>query len=315
MDWEKLARNTQTALKFLDRVVDVNFYPIDTAKKSNRAWRPVGLGLMGLQDLFFKMEIPFESEQARLLSAKIQEKIYYHALSASCDLAREKGPHDKFPESRAAQGFLQFDLWGLKPSDEKQWNSLKARIKKWGLRNSLVLAVAPTATIASIVGAYESIEPQISNLFKRETLSGEFIQINKYLVRRLKKLGLWSAVIKEKLKACEGSVQNISEIPNSIKQLFKTAWELPQKSLIDMALARGPYIDQSQSLNLFVENPTINRLSSMYMYAWKNGLKTSYYLRSRPATNIAKVTIKPLNAGLGGKAIDLENPKTCEACQ
>ena len=314
VDWEKLARNTQTALKFLDRVVDVNFYPIATAKKSNGAWRPVGLGIMGLQDLFFKMDIPFDSPQALQLSAKIQEKIYYHALSASCDLARQKGPHEKFPDTRAAQGDLQFDLWGIKPSDKKQWSELKARVKKWGLRNSLIVAVAPTATIASIVGSYESIEPQVSNLFKKETLSGEFIQMNKYLARQLKKIGLWNFSIKEKLKACEGSIQNIAEIPDSIKRVFKTAWELPQKSLIDMALARGPYIDQSQSLNLFVENPTINKLSSMYMYAWKKGLKTSYYLRSRPATNIAKVTVKALNGG-SNKAPDLENPQICESCQ
>ena len=316
LDWKKLARNVQTAVKFLDKVVDVNFYPIGTAKKSNKSWRPVGLGLMGLQDLFFKMEIPFESKSARDLTAKIQEEIYYHALSTSCDLAKKYKPHEKFFETKASKGQLQFDFWEAAPKDTKRWDELKDRIKKQGLRNSLIIAIAPTATIASIVGVCESIEPQISNLFKRETLSGEFIQVNKYLVRALKKEGLWTVSLKEQLKAHEGSIQNIPEIPQRIKRLFKTAWEISQKSLIDMAIARGPYIDQSQSLNLFVENPTINKLSSMYMYAWNRGLKTSYYLRSRPATSIAKVTINHLNWKPVEKAKDfLENPEICESCQ
>lgn len=315
LDWKKLAGNVQIAMRFLDKVVDVNFYPIGTAKRSNKSWRPVGLGLMGLQDLLFKMEIPFESEEARELTRKIHEEIYYHALSSSCDLAEKYGPHEKFSETRASKGDLQFDLWNITPPDAKRWDKLKARIKKQGLRNSLMIAIAPTATIASIVGVYESIEPQISNLFKRETLSGEFIQINKYLAAALKREGLWTSKIKEQLKTNEGSIQNISEIPERIKELFKTAWEISQKNLIDMAVARGPYIDQSQSLNLFMESPTINKLSSMYMYAWNKGLKTSYYLRSRPATNIAKVTISGLNSGVNSKAGYLENPEICEACQ
>ena len=311
LDWEKLALNVRTAVQFLDKVVDVNFYPIGTAKKSNKAWRPVGLGLMGLQDLFFKMELPFESEEVLHLTAKIQEEIYYHALSTSCDLAKKYKPYEKFFESRSSKGLLQFDLWKSPPSDSLRWDELKARIKKHGLRNSLIIAIAPTATIASIAGVCESIEPQVSNLFKRETLSGEFIQVNKYLAKTLKREGLWTNSIKEQLKNNEGSVQNIPEIPQKIKKLFKTAWEISQKNLIDMAIARGPYIDQSQSLNLFVENPTINKLSSMYMYAWKKGLKTSYYLRSRPATNIAKVTISSSHSRSG----NLEEPEICESCQ
>ncbi len=315
LDWNKLAKNVQVAMKFLDKVADVNFYPIGSAKKSNKSWRPVGLGLMGLQDLFFKMEIPFDSEKALNLTAKIQEEIYYHALLASCDLAEKHGAHEKFPETRTSKGELQFDLWKLTPENSQRWNKLKARIEKHGLRNSLMIAIAPTATIASIVGVHESIEPQVSNLFKRETLSGEFIQVNKYLVKTLKKEGLWTSELKEQLKAHEGSIQTIPQIPQKIKDLFKTAWELSQKSLIDMAVARGPYIDQSQSLNLFVENPTINKLSSMYMYAWSKGLKTSYYLRSRPATNIAKVTINDLNGKSAQQAGNLENPEVCESCQ
>ena len=319
LDWKRLARNVKIACTFLDKVVDVNFYPITTAKKSNRLWRPVGLGLMGLQDLFFKMEIPFESDQALQLTTKIQEEIYYHALSASCDLAEQQGAHENFKETRAGQGQLQFDLWNVEPENKARWDKLRERIKKFGLRNSLLIAVAPTATIASIVGAYEAIEPQLSNLFKRETLSGEFIQINKYLIRSLKKRNLWTASVQEQLKSSNGSIQNIPEIPRDIKKVFKTVWEISQKALIDMAVARGPFIDQSQSLNLFVESPTINKLSSMYMYAWKKGIKTTYYLRSRPATDIAKVTVANGNGGNGAPHTDqpqnLENPEICEACQ
>ena len=301
IQWDRLASTAQTAVRFLNRVIDINYYPVLTSKKSNRVWRPIGLGLMGLQDLFFKMEIPFESGEALKLTAKIQEEIYYQALLASMKLAEKSGPHENFKDTRAAEGILQFDLWNVTPSDTKRWNRLKAQIKKRGLRNSLIVAIAPTATIASIVGVYEAIEPQLSNLFKRETLSGEFIQINKYLTRKLKREGLWNHSIREKIKSANGSVQGIEEIPQRIKDIFKTVWEIPQKALIDRAVARGPFIDQSQSLNLFMESPTINKLSSMYMYAWKKGLKTTYYLRSRPATNIAKVTV-----GLNGASFDSE---------
>ena len=317
VDWQKLAKNVNIACTFLDKVIDVNFYPIPSSKKSNLYWRPIGIGLMGLQDIFFKMRLPFESQEALDLAARIQEEIYYQALKTSCELAKKLGAHEGFKETRASEGKLQFDLWGKSPKDKKRWDELKAQIKKHGLRNSLSIAVAPTATIASIVGAYEAIEPQISNLFKRETLSGEFIQINKYLVENLKEHGLWTPTIKAQLKSSNGSIQNIHEIPEEIKKIFKTVWEVSQKTLIDMAVARGPFIDQSQSLNLFMESPTINKLSSMYMYAWKNGVKTSYYLRSRPATNIAKVTVNNENNSGGNKQVttDLENPEICESCQ
>jgi len=318
VNWKQLEDNVKIAVTFLDKVIDVNFYPIGSAKKSNKLWRPVGLGLMGLQDLFFKMKIPFESQEALDLTRKIQEEIYFHALSSSCDLAKKQGAHENFKETKASQDLLQFDLWNVSPKKQEQWKKLKSRIKTHGLRNSLIIAIAPTATIASIVGVYESIEPQVSNLFKRETLSGEFIQMNKYLVQDLKEKGLWTPAIKEKIKLNEGSIQNIEEIPEELRKLYKTAWEIAQKSLIDMAIARGPYIDQSQSLNLFVENPTINKLSSMYMYAWKKGLKTSYYLRSRPASSIAKVTVGSQEKPSLAKdliAKNLENPESCESCQ
>lgn len=346
-DFEKLGRTVKTAVKYLDRVVDINFYPIGSAESSNNRWRPVGLGLMGLQDVFFQLQLPFDSQKSRELSAQIQEEIYYHALNTSCDLAEKHGPHANFKETRAAKGDLQFDLWGVTPKDTARWDKLKARIQKHGLRNSLLIAIAPTATIASIVGCYEATEPQISNLFKRETLSGEFVQVNKYLVTDLKARGLWNDDLKNDIKLNEGSIQNIVNIPPELKEIYRTVWEIPMRSLIDMAAERGAYIDQSQSLNLFSESPTIGKLSSMYMYAWEKGIKTTYYLRSRPATSIAKTTVRkagqanPIDAEKELHASEavantleeshssetktytdseiiacsLENPEACEACQ
>jgi ribonucleoside-diphosphate reductase alpha chain len=291
-DFARLAANVRTAVRQLDRVIDLNYYTIPQAKASNLRWRPVGLGLMGLQDVFFQLRLPFDSEAARELSQRIAEEIYYHALAASNELAVEKGAHPAFPETRAARGELQFDAWQVFPRDSERWDALRQRIRESGLRNSLLVAIAPTATIASIAGCYECIEPQISNLFKRETLSGDFLQVNRYLVRELKALGLWNEPMRTQLKLAEGSVQELGDLPQELRQIFRTAWELPMRSLIDMAADRGAFIDQSQSLNLFVESPNIGQLSSMYFYAWKKGLKTTYYLRSRPATRIAKATVE-----------------------
>ncbi len=312
-DFGKLAQTVRIAVKFLDRVIDINFYPISQAEDSNRRWRPVGLGVMGLQDVFFTLGLPFDAPEARPLSRRIQETIYFHALSASCGLAAEFGPHPAFGETRAAEGSLQFDAWGVNPENALRWEDLRGKIKAHGLRNSLLIAIAPTATIASIVGCYECIEPQVSNLFKRETLSGDFLQINRYLVAELKKLNLWNEETRNRLKLSEGSVQNMTEIPEDVRAIYRTAWEIPMRSLIDMAADRGAFIDQSQSLNLFVLSPTIGKLSSMYMYAWKKGLKTTYYLRSRPATEIAKTTV-PVSAAQF-VACSLGNPDSCEACQ
>ncbi len=323
-DFEKLAKTVRTAVKYLDRVVDINFYPIDTAKSSNNRWRPVGLGLMGLQDAFFQLKLPFDSVAAQALSKKIQEEIYFHALTSSAELAEKHGPHDSFQDTRAAKGDLQFDLWNVQPTDEKRWATLKAKIQKTGLRNSLIIAIAPTATIASIVGSYEATEPQISNLFKRETLSGEFMQVNKYLVQDLKQRGLWNEDFRNDIKISEGSIQALPSIPQDVKDLYRTVWEVPMKSLIEMAADRGAFIDQSQSLNLFMEAPTIGKLSSMYMYAWKRGIKTTYYLRSRPATSITKTTVRKSDTVLEEKKIytdseaiscSIDNPEACEACQ
>lgn len=312
-DFERLRSTVRLAMRQLNRVIDLNFYPIDSAKTSNQRWRPVGLGLMGLQDVFFQMSLPFDCEKARDLSKTISEEIYFAALSASAELSEEEGPHPTFSETRAARGELQFDAWGVKPSDKERWDTLRTRVMTSGLRNSLMIAIAPTATIASIAGCYECIEPQVSNLFKRETLSGDFLQVNRYLVRELQAIGLWNDQMRDRLKMSEGSVQSFSELPPHLRELFRTSWEVPMRSLIDMAADRGAFIDQSQSLNLFVESPNIGALSSMYFHAWKRGLKTTYYLRSRPATRIAKATVSTPDAA--AIACSLENPETCEACQ
>lgn len=315
-DFDRLGAAVRIAVRYLDRVVDINYYPTEAAARSNAKWRPVGLGVMGLQDVFFKMRLPFDSPEAAALAERIQEEIYFGALSTSNELAEARGPHPAFPDTRAADGDLQFDLWGVTPT-KKEWGDLKKRVKAHGLRNSLLIAIAPTATIASICGAYECIEPQVSNLFKRETLSGEFLQINHYLVRDLKARGLWTEEIRNKIKIEEGSVQGVPQIPQDVKALYRTAWELPQKALIDMAAARGPYVDQSQSLNLFMTDPTIGKLSSMYLHAWKSGLKTTYYLRSRPATRIRQTTAAAEEEQPDADAVacSLENPETCEACE
>ena len=319
VDYEGIARVVRLAVRFLDRVIDINYYPTPEAQASNNRWRPVGMGLMGLQDVFFQLGLPFDSDRARELSRRIQEEIYFNALWTSSELAEESGPHEAFGETRASRGELQPELWGVQPTEPERWEQLRARIAEHGLRNSLLVAIAPTATIASIAGCYECIEPMVSNLFKRETLSGDFLQINNYLVLELKRRGLWTEDMRNRIKAADGSIQGIQEIPADVREVYRTAWELPQRSLIDMAAERGPYIDQSQSLNLFIETPTIGKLSSMYLHAWKQGLKTTYYLRSRPATRIAQTNASVQGASqvsdADAVACSLENPESCEACQ
>jgi len=327
-DFQRLAEVVRLAVPFLDRVVDINYYPTEEASTSNNAWRPVGLGLMGLQDVFFKLGLPFDAPEARDLSKRISEEIYFNALWASTELAEASGPHDNFALTRAATGDLQFDLWGVEPTDAARWETLRARVAEHGLRNSLLIAIAPTATIASIAGCCECIEPQVSNLFKRETLSGEFMQINRYLVRELQDQGLWNEAMANRVKMAEGSIQDVEGITDDLKDVYRTAWEIPMRSLIDMAAERGAFVDQSQSLNLFMESPTIGKLSSMYLHAWKSGVKTTYYLRSRPATRINKTTTggpaggpdegepveKPTFTDAETVACSLENPESCEAC-
>ncbi|MEU1258308.1 ribonucleoside-diphosphate reductase subunit alpha [Streptomyces chartreusis] len=326
IDWERLDETVRTAVTFLDRVVDINFYPTEQAGRSNAKWRPVGLGAMGLQDVFFKLRLPFDSDEAKQLSTRIAERIMLAAYEASADLAERSGPLPAWEKTRTARGVLHPDHYGVELTWPERWAALRERITTTGLRNSLLLAIAPTATIASIAGVYECIEPQVSNLFKRETLSGEFLQVNSYLVDELKALGVWDARTREALREANGSVQGFAWIPADVRALYRTAWEIPQRGLIDMAAARTPFLDQSQSLNLFLETPTIGKLSSMYAYAWKSGLKTTYYLRSRPATRIARAaqgqSAQPEKtipvqqvAEPDAVACSLENPESCEACQ
>jgi len=319
-DFEALRKVVDKAVTFLDRVVDINYYPIEEARRSNLKWRPIGLGIMGMQDVFFKMRLPFDSPEAQSLSARISEEVYYQAVQTSLRLAREQGSFPAFQDSRYASGSLQVDLarkyQAAMPELHHDWEKLAEQVKLHGIRNSLLIAIAPTATIASISGCYESIEPQVSNFFKRETLSGEFLQVNKYLIQDLKRLSLWNPNVRAKIIEAEGSIQGIEAIPADIKALYKTVWEIPQKTLIDMAVARSTFICQSQSLNLFLENPSIGKLSSMYMYAWKQGVKTTYYLRSRARTQIQKTTLAEVQADAqAALACSLENPETCEACQ
>ncbi|HZF92665.1 ribonucleoside-diphosphate reductase subunit alpha [Streptomyces sp.] len=321
LDWERLDETVRTAVTFLDRVVDINFYPTEQAGRSNAKWRPVGLGAMGLQDVFFKLRLPFDSPEATALSTRIAERIMLAAYEASADLAERNGPLPAWEKTRTARGVLHPDHYDVELTWPERWAALRARIAEVGMRNSLLLAIAPTATIASIAGVYECIEPQVSNLFKRETLSGEFLQVNSYLVADLKKLGVWDARTREALRDSNGSVQDFAWIPEEARRLYRTAWEIPQRGLIDMAAARTPFLDQAQSLNLFLETPTIGKLSSMYAYAWKSGLKTTYYLRSRPATRIARAAqaqaTVPVQATPDPEAVacSLENPESCEACQ
>ncbi len=306
VDYRRLGEVVRQVVPLLDRVIDVNYYPTEESAASNQRWRPIGLGLMGLQDTCFKLGVAFDSPTARHVSRRVSEEIYFNALWASTELAEAHGPHPAFPGTRAASGALQFDLWQAQPLDPHRWDGVRKRISDHGLRNSLMIAIAPTATIASIAGCYECIEPQVSNLFKRETLSGEFMQINRYLVSDLQARGLWDDKMITEIKKADGSIQRIEGIPDDLKAIYRTAWEIPMKSLIEMAADRGAFVDQSQSLNLFMEAPTIGKLSSMYMYAWKAGLKTTYYLRSRPATRI--------NSANDPVACSLENPETCQAC-
>ncbi|WP_449065054.1 ribonucleoside-diphosphate reductase subunit alpha [Planomonospora algeriensis] len=342
VDWERLRRTVRTAVRFLDRTIDLGFYPTPEAEAANRRWRPIGLGVMGLADVFFALRLPFDSPEALELSTRIAEEIALAAYGTSADLAAERGRHPSYGETRAADGVLHPDHYGdgrsgghsdgrsdgrsdardafRSAARSPEWAALRERIARTGLRNSLLIAIAPTATIASIAGCYECIEPQVSNVFKRETLSGEFLQVNRYLVRDLQARGLWNESIRDAIKRADGSVQDIPEIPADLKVLYRTAWELPQKALIDLAAARTPYVDQAQSLNLFMATPTIGKLSSMYAYAWKSGLKTTYYLRSRPATRIAQTTVAAQAAPAtvsdeGAVACSLENPEVCDACQ
>ena len=291
-DHEKLFQVAYRVTKNLDRVIDANYYPVPEARNSNMRHRPIGIGVQGLADAFILMRLPFDSEDARVLNKDIFETIYFAAVTASKDLAIENGPYETWKGSPISEGIFQFDMWDVKPSDRWEWDLLKKEVMEHGVRNSLLLAPMPTASTAQILGNSECFEPYTSNIYTRRVLSGEFIIVNKHLLRDLVKLGIWNDSLKNKLMAANGSVQNIEEIPDNIKELYKTAWEISQKVIVDMAADRGAYIDQSQSLNIFMENANFAKLTSMHFYGWKAGLKTGmYYLRTKSATDAIKFTL------------------------
>jgi ribonucleoside-diphosphate reductase alpha subunit len=295
-DYDKLHKAVRILTRNLNRVIDNNYYPTENAKRSNMRHRPIGLGVQGLADVFAKMEIPFDSEQAREINVKIFETIYHASVTESVQLAKEESPYETFDGSPASEGILQFDMWNgeTKFSNKYDWDKLKKLVKKHGMRNSLLVAPMPTASTSQILGNNECFEPYTTNIYLRRTLAGEFVVVNKHLVAKLKELNLWSKEIKDNMIANSGSIQNIPEIPQQIKDVYKTVWEISQKSIIDMASDRGRFIDQSQSLNLFIENPTVSKLSSMHMYSWKSGLKTGiYYLRTKAKSKAIQFTLEP----------------------
>ena len=324
-DHDKLFEVAYKVTKNLDSVIDQNYYPIPEARNSNMRHRPIGIGVQGLADAFILMRFPFESEEAKALNKEIFETIYYAAVTASKDLAIENGPYETWKGSPISEGIMQFDMWGVTPTDRWEWNVLKEEVMEHGVRNSLLLAPMPTASTAQILGNNECFEPYTSNIYTRRVLSGEFIVVNKHLLRDLVKLGLWNDNLKNQLMGANGSIQNIKEIPDNIKELYKTAWEISQKTILDMAADRGAYIDQSQSLNIFMENANFAKLTSMHFYGWKAGLKTGmYYLRTKAATDAIKFTLdkeamaapvaKTEEERLAEIACSLDDPDNCEMC-
>ena len=293
-DYEKLHEVTKTVTKNLNRVIDRNFYPVETARKSNMRHRPIGLGVQGLADVFILCRHAFDSDEAKEINARIFETMYHAALEASSELAEVDGPYETFEGSPASQGVLQFDMWEGETKLHYDWDALKERIKEKGLRNSLLMAPMPTASTAQILGNNECFEPYTTNIYLRRTLAGEFVIVNKHLVDDLKEIGLWSKDMKDLMVKAGGSIQNIVDIPDEIKKLYRTVWEIKMKDVIDMAAQRGRFIDQSQSMNLFMESPTMSKLSSMHMYAWKQGLKTGmYYLRSKAKARPIQFSLEP----------------------
>jgi ribonucleoside-diphosphate reductase alpha chain len=328
-DHQRLYEVTKVVTRNLNKIIDINYYPVVEAERSNKRHRPIGIGVQGLADVFIMLRMPFDSEEARGLNKDIFETIYYAALEASMEIAKEKGPYETYQGSPISQGIFQFDMWGVKPSSGRwDWEALRAKILEHGVRNSLLLAPMPTASTSQILGNNECFEPYTSNMYTRRVLSGEFVVVNKHLLNDLIELGLWDENMKNKLQAADGSVQNIKEIPDNIKEIYKTAWELKQKSILEMAADRGAFICQSQSLNVFVTEPNFGKLTSMHFYAWKLGLKTGmYYLRTQAASSAIKFTVdtnvlkqqnKQELVSVEQKQKDmmcsLDDPDSCEAC-
>jgi len=324
-DHDRLFEVTYQATLNLNKIIDGNYYPVEEAKNSNLRHRPIGLGVQGLADAFIMLGYPFESEEARALNREVFETIYYASMTASKDLAKAEGAYETFEGSPASKGVFQFDMWGVTPTNRWEWDLLKEEVKEHGIRNSLLLAPMPTASTAQILGNNECFEPYTSNIYTRRVLSGEFIIVNKHLLKDLVKEGLWNNEMRQKIMAANGSIQNINDIPQRLKDLYKTAWEISQKAIIDLAADRGAYICQSQSLNIFMENANFGKLTSMHFYGWEKGLKTGmYYLRTKAATDAIKFTIdknavtEPTAASIeeaqAQVACSLDDPEGCEMC-
>ncbi|BES87822.1 Hypothetical protein NTJ_00629 [Nesidiocoris tenuis] len=291
-DFEKLKDVTKTVTKNLNKIIDINYYPVPEARRSNMRHRPIGIGVQGLADLFILMGLPFESEEAQLLNKQLFETLYFGALEASCELAEKNGPYETYEGSPVSKGILQYDMWGVTPTSLWDWAALKAKIARHGVRNSLLLAPMPTASTAQILGNNESFEPYTTNIYTRRVLSGEFQVVNHHLLRDLVELKLWDEEMKNALIQNNGSVQNIKGIPDDLKAVYKTVWEISQKTILQMAADRGAFIDQSQSLNIHIAEPNYGKLTSMHFHAWKLGLKTGmYYLRTKPAANAIQFTV------------------------
>ncbi|MBK6399511.1 MAG: ribonucleoside-diphosphate reductase subunit alpha [Bacteroidetes bacterium] len=329
-DHQKLFDITYVITKNLNKVIDINYYPVEAARKSNMRHRPIGIGVQGLADAFILMRMPFDSDEARQLNKEIHETIYYASMTASKDLSKKDGPYETYEGSPVSQGIFQYDMWNVTPSNRWEWDVLKEEVKKYGVRNSLLLAPMPTASTSQILGNNECFEPYTSNIYSRRVLSGEFPIVNKHLLKDLVKLNLWNDNMKNKIIADNGSIQAIAEIPADLKEIYKTVWEIKQRAVIDMAADRGAYICQSQSLNLFIQDANFAKLTSMHFYAWKKGLKTGmYYLRTKSAADAVKFTIdqsylKQPNVetavvadkeeAFAQMACSLDNPEACEAC-
>lgn len=325
-DHQKLYDITYVVTKNLNKVIDINYYPVPEARNSNMRHRPIGLGIQGLADVFIMLKMPFESEEAKGLNKDIFETIYFAAMTASKDLSIVEGPYETFKGSPVSKGIFQFDMWGVTPSSGRwDWDSLKKEVKKHGVRNSLLVAPMPTASTSQILGNNECFEPYTSNIYSRRVLSGDFIVVNKHLLKDLIKLGLWDDGMKNKLMTANGSIQNIPEIPQNIKDLYKTVWEISQKVILDMAADRGAYICQSQSLNVHIQDPNFGKLTSMHFHAWKKGLKTGmYYLRTKAAADAIKFTVEKqkevvptaeaIKQNQADMACSLDDPDNCIAC-
>ena len=324
-DHEKLFEVTYQATLNLNKIIDENFYPVEAAKNSNLRHRPIGLGVQGLADTYILMGFPFESDEAKKLNKEIFETIYYASMTASKDLSKELGPYSTYEGSPVSKGIFQPDMWGVTPSTRWEWNVLKEEVLKYGVRNSLLLAPMPTASTAQILGNNECFEPYTSNIYTRRVLSGEFIIVNKHLLKDLVKAGLWNKDMRQKIMTANGSVQNIKEVPQNLKALYKTAWEISQKAIIEQSADRGAYICQSQSLNIFMENANFGKLTSMHFYGWEKGLKTGmYYLRTKAATDAIKFTVEKTIAAEPAAinietqqaeiACSLDDPENCEMC-